>query len=237
LAICAADFQDVKDAQRLTSSDLVDHEQLSNFLHNLHEEKIFEQVSEQSKASLHQTLPTLKAAADAAEKKEASIKHHYASLVAQLENLNDDMKALDNDVHAAKLKLAAAHKLSHDANNADLQIQRLKSMVESEESRRLQLASSISSLKHSEQLMFGHLSRALHSSQANIPQGTVEGNLIDDAVRTAREGVGSALDQVSAHLQQLSDRLNADIAHIEAIKANGRWRLVDDSTNTNSLDD
>ena len=52
VAIRAADFQDAKDAARLASPDLVDQEEMSKFLKNLHQEHIFEGVSEQSKSRL-----------------------------------------------------------------------------------------------------------------------------------------------------------------------------------------
>ena len=45
-AICAADFQDAKDDARIASPALVDQQQMSKFLSNLHQEKIFEGVSD-----------------------------------------------------------------------------------------------------------------------------------------------------------------------------------------------
>jgi hypothetical protein len=237
VAIDAADFQDAKDAARLASPDLIDQEQMSKFLSNLHQEHIFEGVSDQSKDRLHKALPSLKTDAHKLAEQEAKSEHQYASLVAQLENFNDQLKSLDANVHDAALKVAAADKLRDDAHDAGVQIERLKDMLKSEESRRMRLASAVSALQHSELLINGHIARALRSSQANIASGTAEGSLVDQTARLVDAGVGSRSGDIAAHLQQLGDKLNAQIAELEAKKSHGRWRLADDSTNTDVLDD
>ena len=237
VAIYAADFQDAKDAARLASPDLIDQDQMSKFLSNLHQEHIFEGVSEQSKGRLHTALPRLKTDAQKLAEQEAKSEHQYASLVAQLETYNDQLKSLDAGVHDATLKVAAADKLRDDARDAGIQIQRLKEMLKSEESRRMRLASTVSALQHSELLINGHIARALRSSEANIAPGTAEGNLLDQTARLVDAGVGSRAGDIAEHLQQLGDKLNARIAELEAQKPHGRWRLADDSTNTDVLED
>ena len=225
----AADFQDAKDAARLASPDLVDQEQLVKFLSNLHQENIFEGVSEQSKSHLHKALPSLKSATITLAKEETSSKHHYANLVAQLENLDGQLKALDANVHEAKVKVAAADKLREDSSAADAQIERLKVMLKSEESRRMRLAAEVSALQHSELLINRHVARALRSSQANIAEGTAEGSLVDKAARLVNAGAGFSSSEIDTNLQQLGAKLDAQIADLESKKPKGRWRLADDS--------
>ena len=228
-AVRAADFQDVRDAARLASPDLVDQEQMAKFLSNLHQENIFEGVSEQSKSHLHKSLPSLKSAAHALAEDEAKSKHEYANLVAQLENLEGQLKALDSSEHDAKLKVAAASKLREDSSAADAQIEQLQLMLKSEESRRLRLAATVSALQHSELLVNGHISRALRSSQANIAEGTVEGSLVDETARLVNARAGFSSSDVASHLQQLGAKLDTQIADLKAKQPQGRWRLADDS--------
>jgi predicted RNase H-like nuclease (RuvC/YqgF family) len=225
----ATDFQGAKDAVSLTSPDLVDQEQMAKFLRNLHQENIFEGVSEQSKSHLHQTLPELKSAASTLAKDEESSKRKYASLVAQLENLNSQLKALDANVHDAKVKVAAANKLREDSSAADAQIEHLKEMLKSEETRRMRLATTVSALQHSELLINGHIARALRSSQANIAGGTAEGSLVDEIARLVNEEAGFSSSEVAAKLEKLGAELDAQVAVLEAKKPQGRWRLADDS--------
>jgi predicted RNase H-like nuclease (RuvC/YqgF family) len=235
--IRAADFQDAKDAARLASPDLVDQEEMSKFLKNLHQEHIFEGVSEQSKSRLHASLPSLKSDAQQLAEKEEKNKHHYASLVAQLESLHDQMETLDANVHEATVKVAAADKLVADSHDADLQIERLRTMLESENSRRARLASTVSALQHSELLVSGHVARALRSSEANIAPGSAESSIVEDTARLVDAGVGARAAEIDARLQQLGAKLDARIAELDAKKPSGRWRLADDSTNTDALDD
>jgi predicted RNase H-like nuclease (RuvC/YqgF family) len=236
-SICAADFEDAKDASRIASPSLVDQEQMAKFLSNLHAEKIFEGVSEQSKAALHTTLPSLKSAADNLAKDEAKSKQQYVNLVAQLENFNDQLQTLDANVHDATVKLAAAKKLRDNLGDAEVEIERLKAMLKSEESRRVRLSATVSSLQHSEQLINRHIARALRSSQANIAEGSVEGRLVDDVARLVQAGVGERVGEVAAHLQQLDAKLDGQIAELEAKKSKGRWRLADDSSSSDLSDD
>ena len=235
-AICAADFQDAKDDARIASPALVDQQQMSKFLSNLHQEKIFEGVSEQNRAELHKTLPSLKSAADHLAKDEAKSKQHYVNLVAQLENLNDQLKTLDANVHDASVKLAASKKLRVDLSAADGEIERLNAMLKSEESRRARMSGTVSALQHSEQLINGHIARALRSSRANTAEGSVEGNLVDDAARLVDAGAGPRAGEVAARLEQLSKKLDGQIAELEAKKSKARWRL-DDSARADFSDD
>ena len=237
IACGVADFAGVKDVEQLASPDLVDQEQMAKFLKNLHQEKIFEGVSEQSKGNLDHSLPSLKSSAHDAAEHLAQTKQQYADLVAQLENLNDKMKALDANVHDATVKLAAETKIHNDATNAQDQIAKLQAMLASEESRRLHLAGTVSALQHSELLIKGHIARALRSSQANIAQGTAAGRLVDETARLVDAGAGLPAGEVSSHLQQLDAKLNSQIAELEAKKPKGRWRLADDAATADYLDD
>jgi predicted RNase H-like nuclease (RuvC/YqgF family) len=236
VAVGAEDFAGVKDAVQLASPDLVDQEQMAKFLSNLHQEKIFEGVSEQSKGLLGHSLPSLKSVADHAADHLVQTKQQYANLVAQLENLNDKMKTLDTNVHEATVKLAAETKIRNDATNAQAQIAHLQTMLAAEESRRLHLAGTVSALQHSELLIKGHIARALRSSQANIAEGTAAGLLVDATARLVDAGVASHAGEVSAHLQQLDAKLSAQIAELEAKEAKGRWRLADDAGTADYLD-
>ena len=109
-------------------------------------------------------------------------------------------------------------------------------MLKSEESRRARMSGTVSALQHSEQLINVHIARALRSSRANIPDGSVEASLLDDAARMVDAGAGPRAGQVAARLQQLGAKLDGQIAELEAKKSKGRWRL-DDSTRADVSDD
>ena len=101
----------------------------------------------------------------------------------------------------------------------------------------MSLASTISSLQHTELLINGHIARALRSSEANIAPGSAEGSLVEQTARLVDAGAGSRAGEVAAHLQQLGAKLSAQIADLDAKKPKDRWRLADDSVNTDYLDD